>query len=263
MVARLLDVELVADAGAERRDQRLDLLVLQDLVDPRLLDVEDLAAQRQHGLRRAVAALLGRAAGGVALDDEELGQRRVLTEQSASLPGRREFSSADLRRSGRGPCARPRGPARPRPPCVMIRVAPPSGSPRGTPPSPRLTIDATKPSHAAGCRAWSSSGPRTAGRASLTEMTAVRPSRTSSPARLSSFSLSRPLLAGVAVERAGQRGAEAGQVRAALVGVDVVGEARRSTPGRRSSTASRPRPRPPRSRPRRRRPCAGSGPCSR
>ena len=38
-----------------------------------LLDVEDLAAQRQHRLRVAVAALLGRAAGGVALDDEDLG----------------------------------------------------------------------------------------------------------------------------------------------------------------------------------------------
>ena len=35
-------------------------------------DVEDLAAQRQHGLVLAVARLLGAAAGRVALDDEEL-----------------------------------------------------------------------------------------------------------------------------------------------------------------------------------------------
>ena len=98
VVAQPLDVELVADAGAERGDQRLDLLVLQHLVDPRLLDVEDLAAQRQDRLGRAVAALLGRAAGGVALDDEQLGQRGSRTEQSASLPGSAEFSSADLRR---------------------------------------------------------------------------------------------------------------------------------------------------------------------
>src|SRR5204863_8960472 len=57
---------------------RLDLLVLEDLVDPRLLDVEDLAAQRQHGLCRAVATLLGGTAGGVALDDEDLGQPGIL-----------------------------------------------------------------------------------------------------------------------------------------------------------------------------------------
>jgi hypothetical protein len=36
-----------------------------------------LSAQRQHGLEGAVAALLGRAAGRVALDDEELGLRRI------------------------------------------------------------------------------------------------------------------------------------------------------------------------------------------
>jgi len=46
VVARVLDVELVADACADGGDQRLDLDVLQDLVDARLLDVEDLATQR-------------------------------------------------------------------------------------------------------------------------------------------------------------------------------------------------------------------------
>ena len=44
----------------------------EHLVEARALDVEDLAAQRKHSLKVAVAALLGRAAGGVALDDEEL-----------------------------------------------------------------------------------------------------------------------------------------------------------------------------------------------
>ncbi len=55
-------------------------------------------------------------------------------------------------------------------------------------------------------------------------MTAARPSRTSSPSRLSSFSLSRALRARVVVQRARQRGLEAGEMRPALVGVDVVGE---------------------------------------
>src|SRR3954471_4690488 len=78
VVAGALEVELVAHAGPDRRDERLDLLVAQHLVDARTLHVEDLAAQGQHGLRVAVATLLGRAAGGVALDDEDLAQRGVL-----------------------------------------------------------------------------------------------------------------------------------------------------------------------------------------
>ena len=49
------------------------LLGRQHLVDAGALDVEDLAAQRQHRLVLAVAALLGGAAGGVALDDEHFG----------------------------------------------------------------------------------------------------------------------------------------------------------------------------------------------
>ena len=65
------------DAGAERRDDRADLLVAEHLVDARLLDVEDLAAQRQDRLEVAVASLLRGAAGRVALDDEELAERRI------------------------------------------------------------------------------------------------------------------------------------------------------------------------------------------
>ncbi len=72
VVAHLVGVEVVAaDAGAQRRDQGADLLGAQHLVEAGALDVQDLAAQRQHGLVLAVAGLLGRAAGGVALDDEE------------------------------------------------------------------------------------------------------------------------------------------------------------------------------------------------
>ena len=36
MIAELLEVELVADAGAERRDDRRELVVAIDLVGPRL-----------------------------------------------------------------------------------------------------------------------------------------------------------------------------------------------------------------------------------
>ena len=44
----------------------------QDLVQSQAFGVQDLAAQRQHGLGVVVAALLGRAAGRVAFDDEQL-----------------------------------------------------------------------------------------------------------------------------------------------------------------------------------------------
>ena len=78
VIAQLVDVELVAaDAGAERGDQRADLFGGQHFVEARALDIEDFAAQRQHRLELAIAALLGRAAGGVALDDEQFGLGRI------------------------------------------------------------------------------------------------------------------------------------------------------------------------------------------
>src|SRR6185295_9462805 len=90
VVAQLLDVELlVADPGAERGDQRADLLTAQHLVEARALDVEDLAAQRQYGLEGAVAALLGGAAGRVALDDEQLGFGRIALLAVGELAGQR------------------------------------------------------------------------------------------------------------------------------------------------------------------------------
>jgi len=78
VIAQLVDREIVADAGAERGDQDADLLAGQHLVGTHPLDVEDLAAQRQHGLEFAVAALLGAAACGIALDDEQLGLGGIL-----------------------------------------------------------------------------------------------------------------------------------------------------------------------------------------
>ncbi len=72
VVAELGDVEVVAaDAGAERGDEGADLLAAEHLVEARALDVEDLAAQGQHGLVLAITGLLGRAAGGVTFDNED------------------------------------------------------------------------------------------------------------------------------------------------------------------------------------------------
>src|SRR5579862_6153141 len=77
VVAQAAQVELVADAGSDGGDHRLDLAVGKDLVDAVLLAVDDLSAQRQDRLIGAVAALLRGPAGGVALDDEELCRLRI------------------------------------------------------------------------------------------------------------------------------------------------------------------------------------------
>ena len=77
VIARLVDLELFLDAAADRGDDRADFLVRQHLVDARLLDVDDLAAQRQDRLEVALASLLGRAAGRVALDEIELAERGI------------------------------------------------------------------------------------------------------------------------------------------------------------------------------------------
>ena len=50
---------------------------MEHLVEAGFLDVDELATDGKDGLETAVASLLGGAAGGVALDDVELGQLRV------------------------------------------------------------------------------------------------------------------------------------------------------------------------------------------
>ena len=114
VVAQLLDLEVVAahagaDAGAEHGDQGGDLLGRDQLVEARLLDVEHLAAQRQDRLVLAVTALLGRAAGGVTLDDEQLASWRD------RVPGSRRACREGRRHPARpcgGSCRAPCGPHR-------------------------------------------------------------------------------------------------------------------------------------------------------
>src|SRR5262249_55507871 len=78
VVADFFDVEVFADARTERGDQGADLGEAEHLVQARFFDVQDLAAEREDRLAPAVAALLGGAAGRVALDDEQLREGRVL-----------------------------------------------------------------------------------------------------------------------------------------------------------------------------------------
>ncbi len=79
VVAEVLDLELLlADARAEGLDEEPDLVVAQDLVEAGLFHVQHLAPQGQDGLGRAMTALFGAAAGGVALHQEDLAEGRIL-----------------------------------------------------------------------------------------------------------------------------------------------------------------------------------------
>jgi hypothetical protein len=114
MIAQFVDVEIVAaNAAAECGDQRADLGGLQHLVEARLLDVEDLALQRQDCLRAPVAPLLGGSTGRVALDDEDFAQRRIFLLAVGEFAGQacdveRALAPRHLARLSRG-LAGPRG----------------------------------------------------------------------------------------------------------------------------------------------------------
>ena len=209
--------------GPDRGDQRLDLVVLQDLVDPALLDVDDLAAQRQHRLRVAVAGLLRRAACRIALHDEQLRVAGSLTEQSASLPGRVEFSSADLRRV-RSRALRAASRARAASTAFWrIRRPSPGFSSRN---SPELAVDRLLDQ--ALDRRVPELGLRLALELRIAQLHRDHrgePLADVLAAQVLVLLLQQALLARVGVQGAGQRRAEARQVRAPLVGVDVVGEA--------------------------------------
>src|SRR4029077_12610358 len=100
-VAQLGEIDRLAHAAAERRDDVLELLVGEQLLVVGLLGVEHLAAQRQDRLGAAVAALLGGAAGGLALDDEQLAVARVGGAAVGELAGEVE-AVRDRRLAGDG-----------------------------------------------------------------------------------------------------------------------------------------------------------------
>ena len=71
-VAQPRQVEALAHPAAERGDQIRELLVLEHLGERHAFGVHHLAAQRQDRLPGAVPSLLGRTAGRIAFDDEQL-----------------------------------------------------------------------------------------------------------------------------------------------------------------------------------------------
>ncbi len=71
VVAKLGDIEVVlADARADGRDHRADFFVRQHLVVAGLLNIQDLAFEREDGLIAAVAARFRGPARGLALHEE-------------------------------------------------------------------------------------------------------------------------------------------------------------------------------------------------
>ena len=222
VVAQALEVELLADARVDRRDHGLDLDVREDLVDPRLLDVEDLAAQRQDRLELAVARVAGGAAGAVALDEEELALGRVVVRAVLELARQarvleRRLAAHEVARLARG-LAGARGlerlvDDRARLGRVLLE---PLGE-RGV----RRRLDEAAHRRVAELRL------RLALELRVLELD--RDDRDEAlvrvvlPERLVLL-LDQPGRARVGVDRARERGAEARQVRAALVRVDVVRE---------------------------------------
>ena len=71
-------------------------LVLRQLRRRGVGDVQDLAAQRQDGLRFAIAGALGAAAGGIAFDDEDFGAGRLLDRAIGKLAGKAQLACCGL-----------------------------------------------------------------------------------------------------------------------------------------------------------------------
>ena len=97
VVAQIVGVAVLAHAAAHGEREVRDFSVGADLVHGGGGDVEDLAADRQDRLGLAVARLLGRTAGRIAFDDEQLGLALALASAVGEFAGKAEFA----RRRGR------------------------------------------------------------------------------------------------------------------------------------------------------------------
>src|SRR3989449_3607925 len=90
VIPHFLCVELLADARADRRDERADLLVLQHLIHPGLLDIQDLPAEREDRLELPAASLLRGPPGRRTFHDEQLALRGIPLLAVRQLPGKVE-----------------------------------------------------------------------------------------------------------------------------------------------------------------------------
>src|SRR5690348_13300624 len=89
MVTQLRGVVIFFRAGAESRDHEAYFLGGKHFVEARFFHVEDFTLERKDRLIAPVAALLGRAAGGIALDEVEFAERGVPLLAVSELAGKR------------------------------------------------------------------------------------------------------------------------------------------------------------------------------
>ena len=89
VVAALGEIDLFADADADGGDHAADFLVGEHFIFARFVGVDDFAAEREDGLVFAEAAPFGAAAGGIALDEVEFAAGDVAAGAIAELAGER------------------------------------------------------------------------------------------------------------------------------------------------------------------------------
>src|SRR5829696_3686143 len=221
VVARLVYVEGLPHPGAYGGDHSLYLDVGEDLVHVGLLDVEDLAPQRQNGLEVPLPPLLGGPARRVALDDVELAPCRVLGRAIGELAWQRralQVALADLLPHGPGREPRPRG---------LQRLVDDGLGLTGTllqelgqvtvGRALDETFDLCVPELGLGLPLE-----LRLGELDRDDRGQAFPDVVAGKALL--FLLEKALLPGVGVDRARERRPETGEVRAAFMRVDVVGE---------------------------------------
>ena len=180
-VAALGQVGLFADARADGRDHAADFFVGQHFVFARLVGVDDLAAQRQDGLILAQPAAFGAAAGRITLDQVQLALVDVAAGAVAQLAGQaaageRAFALAEQSLAPCGPLSRASAASRPF--CTMT-LAVLGFSSRylfRKSPTAELTMPSTSPLPSL-VLVW----PSNCGSGTRSEITAVSPSRKSSP----------------------------------------------------------------------------------
>ena len=219
-VAALGEVLIFADADADGGDHAADFFVGENFVFARFVGVDDFAAQGEDRLILAHPATLGRAAGRITFDEVQFALVDVAAGAIAELAGQAAagegaFAIADqffLLAGGDAGLGREQAFVDDRLRDLGIlfeELAEVLADSR------LLTMPSTSPLPSL-VLVW----PSNCGWGTRQLMTAVRPSRKSSP--VGTRSLKRPLSLPYLLMRAGERGAEAGKVRAAFGRVDVV-----------------------------------------
>src|SRR2546430_7728990 len=98
-VAKVLFLVMCSGAAAERLDKIVELLIAREFVARGAGDVQYFAAQRQDRLVRAIARLLGGAAGGIAFDDKEFRPLRRIIRAIREYSRKPELARRGLARN--------------------------------------------------------------------------------------------------------------------------------------------------------------------